>query len=134
MPELEVKGVLSRYRDELPEPDPEWPYEVSEAVKCIHENLYNPKLTIKWMKTHCHINGKSFSGRFKIYLYQYPKSYILHHRIEVSKKLLTQTSETVTQIALIIGFTSLSSFCNTFKAQFDLTPSQWRRSHQFEQI
>lgn len=85
-----------------------------------------PKLTISWIKQRCHINSKTFSARFKRSTGYYPSEYIMHHRLEVAKKMLKETEASVTEIAIEAGFSSLASFANTFKNHVGLSPSEWR--------
>lgn len=122
-----IQEFLENYRQQLPEPDPEWPHEVRRAVKFIYEHLFDPKLSVTWLKEQCKFNGKSFSAEFCWYVGYYPKEYINHHRIETAKLLLKQTEVTITQIALSVGFASLSSFCKTFKEKEDGRPMLWRK-------
>jgi len=103
------------------------PRDVQRAVSFIHRHLFSePKLTISWIKQHCHINSQSFSARFKRSTGYYPSEYIIHHRLEVAKKMLKETEISVTDIAIEAGFSSLASFANTFKNHEDVSPSEWR--------
>lgn len=122
----EVKQIKENYRAALPSPKEEWPPKVQRALAFIMAHLYDPRLTVSWMKEQCGINGKSFASRFCKHLYKYPKEHILHHRTEAGKRLLEQTEATVTQIALDVGFNSLSAFCKTFKSREGVRPSRWR--------
>src|SRR5690625_6137250 len=122
-----TEKTLEMYRKELPEVDSSWPPMVQQMGDCIHRHLFNRKLSVNWIKKECHINGKSFSDRFNLCTGYYLLDYIIHHRIEASKRLLDQTEVSITQIALAVGYTSLSSFCNTFKNKEGYRPSEWRR-------
>jgi len=82
-------------------------------------------VTISWLKEKRHIHGKSFPVWFKHELGFYPRKYLIHHRIEAGKLLLIETEASGTEIALAVGFTSLSSFCNTFKNRKGISPTQW---------
>jgi len=81
------------------------------------------------MKKQCRINSKSFANRFRKYVKAYPKEYILHHRISAGKQILVKTEVPVTTTAISVGFNSLSSFANSFKARENLTPTQWRKQN-----
>jgi|SRR5690625_4291946 len=122
-----TEKILETYRKELPEVDSDWPPAVQEVENCIHRNLFDWKLSVNWVKEECHISGKSFSARFNLCTGYYPLDYIIHHRTEASKRLLVQTRASVTEIALAVGYTSLSAFCNTFKNNECCRPSEWRR-------
>ncbi len=54
--------------------------------------------------------------------------YINQHRIEESKQLLAdKTSQSIADIALAVGFGSLSVFNSNFKKLTDMTPTQYRK-------
>ncbi|MDZ7715113.1 MAG: helix-turn-helix transcriptional regulator [Balneolaceae bacterium] len=105
----------------------QYPSSVLEALNCIHANIFDQNLDVGWLKKECRINKKVFSSVFYKYLKYYPKEYILHHRLTVSKKLLLTVDTSITFIAHSVGFTSLSSFCKTFKRKEGKKPSTWKR-------
>lgn len=108
-------------------PREQWPREVQQAVSFIHKRLLSdPKITVSWIKRQCNVNSKMFSARFKMCTGYYPSEYIIHHRLEVAKKMLKETEASVTDIAIEAGFSSLASFANTFKNHEGLSPSEWR--------
>jgi len=121
--------IKETYRRQLPEPDASWPRNVRTAVTFIIAHLFDLRLTVGWMKEQCGINSKIFHSKFKLCVGLTPKPYSLHHRIEVSKLILRQTDDTVTDIAHSVGFDSLSSFDKTFKDRTGLTPSAWRNKN-----
>jgi AraC-like DNA-binding protein len=52
-----------------------------------------------------------------------------HYRITEAKKLLLQTTKSITEISYEVGYNSKSSFYNEFKAQNNCTPSQFKKAH-----
>lgn len=125
-----IEEMLENYKKQLPEPRADWPHDMKRAVAFIIAHLFDPKLTVSWLRKKCRITGKSFSGIFRTCTGYYPKEYILHHRIEAGKLLLKQTEATITEIALALGFSSLSAFCNTFKNKQGVQPTKWRKQNQ----
>lgn len=55
-----------------------------------------------------------------------PKEYLIRRRIERAKKLLKETNMTVTDIAMEVGYNSLSKFIGTFKMIEGILPSDSR--------
>ena len=102
------------------------PSRIEQAAEILHENLFAPKLTVKWLREQCRLNGNSFSAQFKHYTGRYPKEYILHHRIEAGKMLLTKTRASNSAVSIALGFTRYSTFCKAFKRQVGQTPAAWR--------
>jgi|AntRauTorcE11897_2_1112592.scaffolds.fasta_scaffold21595_2 AraC-like DNA-binding protein len=119
--------IKEHYKNTLPQP-PSCP-PIQSALTFINKHLFDERLTISWLKAQCSINSKNFAARLRIHLNRYPKDYILHHRIETSKRMLKQTEMTITTTAISVGFNSNSSFANSFKAREDMTPSQWREQN-----
>lgn len=124
-----IEQRLEVYRNRLPEPDNDLPPRIVRLIRFTQAHLFHPQVTNGWMKKQCHVNGKSFSGKFAFYTGFTPKQYILHHRMEAAKMALKQTEASVTQTAFAVGFNSLSAFCKTFKNKIGLRPSQWRKQH-----
>lgn len=55
-----------------------------------------------------------------------PGQYLSRRRIERAKELLRTANLTVTEICMLVGFTSLGSFSARFKQLTGLTPSAFR--------
>jgi AraC family transcriptional regulator, regulatory protein of adaptative response / DNA-3-methyladenine glycosylase II len=55
-----------------------------------------------------------------------PKQISFEHRLNLSRKLITETSLPMTEIAFASGFSSVRRFNDAFKDRFKKTPSQFR--------
>lgn len=107
------------------------PRGVQQAVSCIHEYLYDRRLTVSWMKEQCRLNGKNFASKFKHYVGETPQKYWLYHRIEVAKILLKDEAlagVSISDIAFEVGFNSPQAFSTTFKKYTDCSPKAFRDS------
>lgn len=59
-----------------------------------------------------------------------PRQFVLRLRVERSAALLLDQPESaVSDIAIRCGFSTASAFSRAFKEAFQMTPSEWRRSH-----
>lgn len=56
-----------------------------------------------------------------------PARDLTHHRLLAARELLEATDRTVTEVCMDVGFASLGSFSDRFRAQFGRPPSAWRR-------
>ncbi|TDC49220.1 AraC family transcriptional regulator [Actinomadura sp. KC345] len=56
-----------------------------------------------------------------------PGAYLARRRIERAQDLLRNATLTVTEICMLVGFTSLGTFCTRFKQQAGMTPTEFRR-------
>ncbi|WP_207945900.1 helix-turn-helix transcriptional regulator [Actinomadura sp. 7K534] len=55
-----------------------------------------------------------------------PGAYLARRRIERAQDLLRNANLTVTEICMLVGFTSLGTFCTRFKEQVGMTPTEFR--------
>ncbi|MCI0715766.1 MAG: AraC family transcriptional regulator, partial [Chlorobi bacterium] len=63
-----------------------------------------------------------------------PHQYLTFRRLEQAKYLLINSSKSVTEICLIAGFESLSSFGDLFKKKYLHSPYNFRKVHQKKSI
>lgn len=68
-----------------------------------------------------------FARRFREVYGETPGRYLTRRRIERAQDLLRSANLTVTEICLLVGFTSLGTFSARFKQQVGVSPSQFRR-------
>ena len=57
-----------------------------------------------------------------------PIQYLKQYRIQQSAKLLTETSQKVSDIAVSCGFQDMSYFTRAFREQMGCTPTQYRKN------
>src|SRR5439155_19625262 len=57
---------------------------------------------------------------------QTPRDYLSARRVERARKLLRNANLTVTEVCLLVGFSSLGSFSTRFKADVGISPSEYR--------
>lgn len=55
-------------------------------------------------------------------------TFLLNHKMEISKKLLSSRNYNVNEVALKVGYSSASHFINAFKKKFDITPKKYLMS------
>ncbi len=73
------------------------------------------------------MNPAHFLRNFKTAFGITPHQYMMEKRLELAKKLLLNTRQSVQEISEQIGFDVLSSFSYQFKKQEGLSPSQFRK-------
>lgn len=121
--------IITEYKNQLWKLiDVELPKNLKKYVVYILDNLYEESLTISSAKNACYTNSKNLSSKFNLYLGTTPKKFIMIHRLNASKILLKKTDLTITEISLLIGFSSHSTFSKAFKNNVgEEIPSKWRR-------
>lgn len=66
---------------------------------------------------------------FRHYMNTTPIDYLNKYRLIKSCKMLSETSQSLTNIALNCGFQSASYFSYIFKNKYDITPLKYRKTH-----
>jgi AraC family transcriptional regulator len=68
-----------------------------------------------------------FARAFKTSAGMTPRTYVEHRRIEQVKRLLTESAQSLAQIAVELGFGTQSRLTSTFKRRTGFTPGAFRR-------
>jgi AraC-like DNA-binding protein len=69
-----------------------------------------------------------FAALFRVATGARPHEYVLRRRIERAQELLRDSSLTLVDVALSVGFQTQSHFTTVFKRFTGETPHRWRRS------
>ena len=109
--------------------DDEYSYHVTKAKNYI-EAHYTEPITLQELADYLSINKSYFCTIFKKVTKQSFCTYTNHVRIEKSKLLLQNTTDSIIDIALSTGFSSSSYFNNTFKKIVGITPLEYRQDKQ----
>jgi AraC-like DNA-binding protein len=72
------------------------------------------------------VSYSSFRHTFQQHTGSSPHQYLLELRLVRARNLLTQTAQSVKEIAQQAGFEDEHYFCRFFKMKMGLTPGQWR--------
>lgn len=68
-----------------------------------------------------------FAREFRAAFGETPRAYLSRRRVERAKDLLANANLTVTEICMVVGFTSLASFSRRFSELVGCPPSAYRR-------
>lgn len=102
-----------------------------QIIKYIDDNITSP-LTVEDVTQKFSISRSTLQTLFKTHTNKTPKHYITVLKLNLSKKLLLENKYTVTEIAYMLGFSSIHYFSRAFKQQFNLTPSEYTK-HAYQQ-
>ena len=86
--------------------------------------------TMEEVAAHCGMKYSSFSRFFQRYARKSFPEYLTEARLKRACILLATTDQTVTDIAMRVGFTSTSYFIQCFRRAHGQTPGAFRRSFQ----
>lgn len=113
--------------NELQELPPSRPNSLAEAVIAYVEDMYQQKLSLSEVAAHFCISPNYLSREIKECTGMSFKQYLTHRRIIEAERLLRNTDSKVLYIAQQIGFDDLSCFNRSFKMIIGVSPSQYRR-------
>lgn len=97
------------------------------AIDFINENYCNSDISNTLLAKKCKISEVYFRKLFKEKTGTTPKQYILSLRLSRAKQLLGEGKQKIWAISSDCGFESSAHFCRSFKEQFGITPSEYRK-------
>jgi len=98
------------------------------AVKRYIDLHFKEALTLDQLAEDAHMNKYYLSHAFKREFGISPINYMISRRIEESKYLLAETDLSLSQIAQLLGFSSLSYFSQVFRRTQSISPLEFRNS------
>ncbi len=102
---------------------------LGSVIKYIKDNLTSKNLTVDELAQKAYMSSSHFHKKFKNTLGVSPIDYINAEKIKFAKKLMSrENSISVSEVALLSGFTSSSYFHRQFKKYEMITPQQFRKS------
>jgi AraC-like DNA-binding protein len=99
---------------------------IEKARNYLFEN-FDKNISMQELSTHCCVSLFHFSRIFKAIMNKSPYQYLAELRLNHAHVLLTTSDLPVTQIAFQSGFNSLEHFTTSYKQQFNLSPSIYRK-------
>jgi len=108
--------------------DPTYPESLRSLLQLMSNNIEEP-LTLEELAQHINISRRQMERLFQNHLETSPSRYYLELRITHARRLLLQSNESITNIALASGFVSSSHFSNCYKDYFGLSPSAARQKN-----
>lgn len=97
------------------------------AVRRYIDLHFKESLTLEQLAEEAHMNKYYLSHSFKREYGVSPINYMIGRRIEESKYLLAETDLSMSQIAQLLGFSSLSYFSQVFRRTQSMTPMEFRQ-------
>ena len=94
------------------------------------DNHFKEDLTLDQLSEMAHVSKYHLSHAFRKEFQTSPISYLISRRIQESRFLLRETDLSLSQIARILGFSSLSYFSQSFRRLEGVSPMEYRRQQR----
>ncbi len=99
---------------------------IQKCKKYIDENYMN-SISLEGIALKYHFNSSYFSNMFKAYTGTGFSEYLLAVRIDMAKKLLSQTNDKMSDVASSVGFNDAAYFNRMFKREVGISPYKYKQ-------
>jgi AraC-like DNA-binding protein len=90
------------------------------------DRCYADPLDLEALARAAHVSRYHFARCFATTYGETPMRYLTRRRVERAQDLLRSANLTVTEVCMLVGFSSLGSFSSRFRDLVGETPSQYR--------
>ena len=109
------------------------PWQSRRVVELLQQHL-DGQVKLKRLAEECRLSVSHFSRSFRSSFGTSPHRYLILRRVEIAKTLLTETNNSLVEIAAQTGFSDQAALTRTFAAIVGATPAKWRREHSRRRI
>jgi AraC-like DNA-binding protein len=104
------------------------PWQQRRASELLHENMHG-RIRLADIARECGLSVSHFARSFKTSFGTSAHQWLLQHRIDHAKHLMSQTSTSLIDIATQSGFNDQAAFTRTFHQLVGVSPGRWRRHY-----
>lgn len=101
----------------------------TKFVDLVETNISNPDFSVDFLCSETGLNRTKLYSTIKDITEMTLGQYILKLRLDKAANLLSTTNKTVTEVVFSVGIESPSYFTKAFKAQFGVSPSDFKNKH-----
>ena len=123
--QLKSQGTNSTIINAIPERDRQF---IDRLTKIITNNLENSNINIDWITKEIGISRTLLHLKLRKLANMSTTEFVNTLRLNKSKELLLNTELNISEVAYAVGFSDPNYFSKLFHKQFNLTPSQYRKS------
>lgn len=129
--ELLFVEAVRRYVETLPEDQTGWlsglkDPAVARALALMHGDVRRD-WTVEDLGRLAGVSRSVLAEKFARLIGVAPMQYLTKWRMQVAAQSLKETNDSLTQIALAVGYESEAAFSRAFKREFGTAPATWRR-------
>ncbi len=105
------------------------PKRIQNVLNYIERNLHTA-ITLEEVATFTRVTPSYLSRLFKKSMDETFISYLTRRRMEWARKKLVESDQSVTEIALDLGYQDVNYFCKSFKKETGVSPTVYRRDNK----
>jgi AraC family transcriptional regulator len=105
------------------------PWQKRRASELLHENMHG-RIRLSEIAHECGLSVSHFARSFKTSFGASTHQWLMQHRIDHAKELMSQTSVPLIDIANQSGFNDQAAFTRTFHQLVGVSPGRWRRHYR----
>ena len=95
------------------------------ALKRMHLDYAKP-LGVAYLAEQCNLSQSTFRALFRKHLGISHGEYLKHIRLQKACELLYSTELSILAVSMEVGFSSLTSFYQSFQDYYNISPKRWR--------
>jgi AraC-like DNA-binding protein len=104
------------------------PWQRRRVVELLQEHL-DGGLKLATLAEECRLSVSHFARSFRRSFGTSAHRYLILHRVDIAKSLLSETNSSLVEIAAQTGFSDQAALTRTFANVVGATPGKWRREH-----
>ena len=101
---------------------------IKKAKEIVIENMTNPP-TLKDLSFEIDLSLKKLKEGFKKIYGKPVYQFLLEHKMELAKKLLSDSKNNVNEVSLKLGYSTASHFIAAFKNRYGVTPKMFKKNY-----
>lgn len=105
---------------------------IEQSIEFLNANLDNPSLVVEDFARHLGMSRTAYYTKMKQITGLSPVDFIKQMRIKKALKLLDEGAMPITEIAYRVGFADPKYFSRCFKAEMEMTPTQYIERRESE--
>ena len=106
------------------------PFVLKKAIDLIEDQICNPEISNISIADELHISEIYLRKLFNKYLSTTPKQYIQDLRSKRAEELLICTSNSISSVSEMCGYSTVGMFCRAFKKRHGVTPTEYRNKNK----
>ena len=109
------------------------PWQKRRVVELFKEHL-DGEVKLETLAEECRLSVSHFARSFRRSFGTSAHRYLILQRVEIAKGLLSETNNSLVEIAAQAGFSDQAALTRTFASLVGATPAKWRREHSGRRI